>query len=420
MAAGAAAAAGAGRRDIDPLSKQPFNTLAQYERRALELLEEPVRSYWQWYLDEKESYARGREAYAGVLLRTRCLAGAGPPELLTTVYGQTVRPVGVSPSAFHNFGHPDGEIATARGVAAAGGIYCYNYYFGSKALEDVTAAWQEASAAAEGAGGSTRLGAIWLHLYIHSNRESLSKALRRAEAAEVFSAIVVTADHPHNRVYLGTKPVFVALGRSVDQANTEDDFDVTTASWDDLRWLCAATTLPVIAKGVMCEEDARLAVAAGCRGIFVSAHGGRQCAHCPSALEQLPGIVRAVGAAVGGNVFVDTGVRCGGHVVKAAALGARAVFVGRPALYGLLCGGAAGVSNVLGILASQARDDAACTGVRSWAELGPHCVARIDGPVAQAMQGSQRSGAANGCALVAAGALLGAAAAALLRRWGAG
>eukprot|EP00756_Hemistasia_phaeocysticola_P001605 Hpha_TRINITY_DN11131_c0_g1::TRINITY_DN11131_c0_g1_i1::g.28250::m.28250/K11517/HAO; (S)-2-hydroxy-acid oxidase len=181
--------------------------------------------------------------------------------------------------------------------------------------------------------------------------------------------------------------MFVKAGRSIDTPNCATNIEVESAGWEDLRWLCEASPFPVVAKGVLNVADAHSAVAAGCKGIFVSGHGGRQCAQGPSALEQLPLIQRAVGAQLGGHVFVDTGIRCGGHVVKALALGARACFVGRPALYGLLCGGSEGVQNVLQILKEEATDDMACVGAANTSQLSLASFERIEGPVKAALGG---------------------------------
>jgi 4-hydroxymandelate oxidase len=145
--------------------------------------------------------------------------------------------------------------------------------------------------------------------------------------------------------------------------------------WDDLAELCGSTRLPVVAKGVVHGDDARLAAESGCAGVIVSNHGGRQLDGDPATLDALPEVVAAAGDRL--EVLVDGGVRRGTDVVKAVALGARAVLVGRPVLWGLAAGGEAGVGRVLRLLADEVADTLRQLGVARLAEVGPHVLRRV-------------------------------------------
>ena len=367
----------ASRKDLDRRGLV-FNSIAEYESfgTSHENIEEPVHSYWNWYADDKEHIKRTREAYAGVYLKQKCLI-PGVPNTETMIYGSKVNPVGISPSAFHMLATPEGELATAKGVAAAGGIYCYNYYYSGVKMEEVVEKVPNCN--------------MWLHLYIHDDRKDLADILNRAEKLK-FSAVVLTMDHPHDRVRDNTKPVFIKYDKNIPpMPNGEDDFDCSKANWSDFAWFCKATTLPIVAKGITTVEDAKLAVKYGARGIFVSGHGGRQFSYSPSSLEVLPEIVKAVGKEVSGNIFIDTNIRSGGDVLKAMAFGAKAAFVGRPALYALRASGASGVENILNILINELRWNMQCCGCQTIFSVDRSIISHLSGPMREHSSSSNLS-----------------------------
>eukprot|EP01060_Flectonema_neradi_P014401 TRINITY_DN2109_c0_g1_i1.p1 TRINITY_DN2109_c0_g1~~TRINITY_DN2109_c0_g1_i1.p1 ORF type:complete len:426 (+),score=61.78 TRINITY_DN2109_c0_g1_i1:51-1280(+) len=366
-----------GRKDIDRRGI-PFNSVAEYEEFgiSLENVEEPTYSYWNWYADDKEGIKRTREAYNGVYLKQKCLI-PGVPNIKTEIYGRKTNPVGVSPSAFHKLATPEGELATAQGVAAAGGIYCYNYYYAGVKMEEIVSKVPDCT--------------MWLHLYIHNDRKQLSDILKRAEQLN-FAAVVLTMDHPHDRVRDNTKPVFIKYDKNIPpMPNGEDDFDCSKANWSDFAWFCQATSLPIVAKGITSVDDAKTAVKHGARGIFVSGHGGRQFAYGQSPLELLPEIMKAVGSKVSGNVFIDTNIRSGGDVLKAMALGAKAAFVGRPTLYALRAAGAIGVENILTILSNELRWNMQCCGCQTIASVDRSIISHLSGPMAEVEDSSKLS-----------------------------
>ena len=211
---------------------------------------------------------------------------------------------------------------------------------------------------------------MWFQLYVYNDREATRSLIQRAEAAGC-SALVLTVDAQvwgrreqdvRNRFQLPPGlSVQNLMGARMEQfpqdvadsglaAYVTSLFD-TTLSWPDLSWLCAETRLPVLVKGVVHPDDARMAVEHGVAGVIVSNHGGRQLDTAPATVDALPGVVEAVDGRV--EVFLDGGIRRGTDVLKALALGARAVAVGRPVLWGLVAGGEAGVTGVLDILRDE-------------------------------------------------------------------
>jgi 4-hydroxymandelate oxidase len=286
-------------------------------------------------------------------------------------------PVLVAPTAFQCLADPAGEVATAGAARGAGTIMVVST-LANRSLEDVAAT------------GVDR----WFQLYIHKDRGLTRELVARAVAAG-YTAIVPTLDTPRIGIrYADQRNRFqlpeglemgnlsVALHAGVPQAGSglrafSEQFD-DSIGWDDLAELCATTRLPVVAKGIVVGEDAALAVDAGCAGVIVSNHGGRQLDGDPGTLDALPEVAAAVGGR--GIVLVDGGVRRGTDVVKALALGARAVLVGRPILWGLAAGGEAGVARVLRLLADEVADTVRQLGVARLDDLGPHILRPTGAP----------------------------------------
>jgi isopentenyl diphosphate isomerase/L-lactate dehydrogenase-like FMN-dependent dehydrogenase len=277
------------------------------------------------------------------------LVDVGSVTTETTVLGTaTSMPVLVAPTAFQRLAHPDGEKATARGAEAAGTIFCLS--------TAATAAPDEIAAAAPRV---TR----WFQLYWPPDRDFARTLVERAAEAG-FTAIVLTVDLPR----LGRRerdlraafdlpedmrvPAYDAWEAHQGTAVEALDWLVDrTLTWRDLEWLRSLTELPLLIKGIHTAEDALLAVEHGADALVVSNHGGRQLDGVAATLDTLPEVVEAVGERC--EVLLDGGVRRGTDVLKALALGARAVLVGRPALWGLAVAGAEGVQRVLELLRAE-------------------------------------------------------------------
>ncbi|WP_319729819.1 alpha-hydroxy-acid oxidizing protein [Streptomyces sp. MB09-01] len=323
-----------------------------------------------------------RAAFDRRQLVPRMLRGTRRTDTSVTLFGQRLPvPLLLAPLAAQQVAHPEGESATARAAAAAG-VPLVLSTFASRTLEEV----------AEQAGDHRR----WFQLYLPSDRAVGESLVRRAEAAG-YTAIVVTVDATH----LGFRPAELDSGyspflRGTGIANFTSDpaflaglpagTDATAAvlrwaqistdptlTWADLAWLRGLTRLPLLVKGVLHPDDARLALEHGADGVVVSTHGGRQLDGSVSALDALPAVRTAVGPDV--PVLMDSGVRTGSDVVKALALGADAVLYGRPYVYGLGLGGRDGVEHVLRCLLTDLGLALALTGCASLADVGPHLLA---------------------------------------------
>jgi L-lactate dehydrogenase (cytochrome) len=334
-----------------------------------------------------ESTARAnRAAFEAWRLVPRLLRDVTESDMRITVLGTAMpAPIALAPVGVLSIVHPDGESAAAR-AAAGVGVPMVVSTAASTTLEDV----------AEASGHGPR----WYQLYWPKDRELAASFLERAAAAG-YRALVVTLDthalgwRPRdldgaflpflkgvgNQNYFAD-PVFVrALGGPVDADSLGSAvlqwasiFADPTLTWDDLAWLREHWDGPIALKGIQHLDDARRAVDAGMDGVVVSNHGGRQVDGAIASLDALPAIAEAVGDRV--DVLFDSGVRTGADVVKALALGARAVLIGRPYVYGLGLAGEAGVRHVLRCLLAELALTMALAGVTHPGELGPEALAR--------------------------------------------
>ena len=323
----------------------------------------------EWTLRENEA------AFTRWRFHKRVLVDVSTIDPSTTVLGTDVPfPVLVAPTAFHCLADPEGEVATARAVRAAGTVMVAST-LATRSLEDIAEVG----------------GARWFQLYVQKDRELTRELIARAVASG-YTAIVLTVDTPfigirytelRNRFTLpdgmglanfGAGLVAGGSGAGRDSASGlrafSEQFD-QTLDWRDLEWLCgecATAGLPVVAKGILTDIDARRAVDAGVAAVVVSNHGGRQLDGDPATLDALPEVVDEVGGDT--EVLLDGGVRTGPDVVKAVALGARAVLIGRPVLWGLAAGGQAGVERVLALLRDEIADTLRQVGVPRLGDVG--------------------------------------------------
>lgn len=326
--------------------------LFDYERAAAGRLSAMARDYYRSGAEDEVTLRDNRSAYERIRLKYRVLVDVHDRDLSLSLFGQPVSmPVLIAPTAFQRLAHPDGEVATARAAGAAGTIMILST-ISTASIEEV----------AEAASGP-----IWFQLYVYKDRGATLNLIRRAEAAGC-SAIVLTVDAPvwgrreadiRNRFRLPghlsvtnlTADGRQSLPEGVDgsglAAYIAEQFD-PALSWTDLAWLRSVTELPLLVKGVVRADDAARAVACGVSGIVVSNHGGRQLDTAPATIDVLPEIAAAVDGRV--ELLVDGGIRRGTDVIKALALGARAVLIGRPVLWGLAVDGQAGVERVLELL----------------------------------------------------------------------
>jgi 4-hydroxymandelate oxidase len=311
------------------------------------------------------------EAFAGWQIRPRVLVDVGSVSTTTTLLGAEVSmPVLVAPVAFQQLAHPDGEVGMARAAAAAGTVMCLS-----------TIATARPSEVAEAATAGHR----WLQLYLFKDR-AVSLALVDEAVDSGFEAIVLTVDAP----YAGGRERDLRTGFQVPADLSVPSLDAAvgagkslslrevfslvdpTLTWTDLERLASGCSLPVLVKGVLTAEDAQLAIEHGAAGVVVSNHGGRQLDRVPASLQSLPEVAEAVSGRA--PVLLDGGVRRGSDVLVAMALGADAVLVGRPALWGLAVAGEAGALRVLEILRSELELALALSGIPAPAAISRDCV----------------------------------------------
>jgi 4-hydroxymandelate oxidase len=312
-----------------------------------------------------------RRAYDEIFLRYRVLRGVEKRDLTTTLFGKKVSfPVLIAPTGFHKLIHADGEIGMARAAAEVGALMVVST-MANTPLEEVRAAVA---------------GPMWFQLYVYKDRGVTRSLLERAEAAG-YDAIQVTVDLPvlgrreaqirdrfglpsHLRLAnlegAGFGELSSVFGDSGIAAYTTRMLD-SSLTWKDIEWFKSICKLPMLVKGIVRADDACIAVESGADGIVVSNHGGRQLDTSVSTIRALPEVVDAVGDRA--LVMVDGGIQRGTDVIKALALGAKAVQIGRPTLWGLAVGGQAGVERVLELLKLEFDLAMALSGCASVAEV---------------------------------------------------
>ncbi|WP_328612305.1 alpha-hydroxy-acid oxidizing protein [Amycolatopsis sp. NBC_00345] len=341
-----------------------MRTIAEFEAAARERLEPAHYDFFAGAAGDELTLRANEEAFGRRSLVPRVLRGGGKRDLAVEIAGSPLSmPVLVSPTAFHRLAHPDGERATAEAVAAAGTVLVVSMA-ATTAIEDIAAA----------ARAVVPDPALWFQLYLQPDLEFTGSVVRRAERAGV-RALVVTVDSPvygrrerdHRNGFHDLPPELVVENMRDGSGRVRDIEMSAELSWEHIAWLRETTSLPVLLKGVLHPEDARLAVAAGVDGLVVSNHGGRQLDTAVSTLDALPELAAAVGGAI--PLVLDGGVRRGTDVVKALALGADAVGIGRPVLWGLAAAGREGVAEVLERLRDELDHTLALCGARTPAEL---------------------------------------------------
>jgi 4-hydroxymandelate oxidase len=344
-------------------------TIADYERAAAAAFTPGARAYFNGGAGDEITLRDNAAAWGRLAIHPRMLVGVGTRDPSVTVLGrERPHPLMVAPMAYQRLAHGEGEVATARGADAAGAVMCLS-----------TLATTGVRALAREVPDATR----WFQLYVYEDR-GISRELVARAVDHGYEALIITVDLPVRGVRerelrveaesvaaaLGADPYAIGPGR--DDLMTPGDVAALvdpTLSWSDVERIAADCPLPTIIKGILTPADARRALEHGARGVVVSNHGGRQLDTVLATADALPPIVDAVGGQL--ELFVDGGIRRGTDVLKALALGARAVLVGRPALWGLALAGADGVQRVLQLLLSEFDAALALAGVPRARDLEP-------------------------------------------------
>jgi 4-hydroxymandelate oxidase len=344
-----------------PVDLAALVSTADFETAAAGRLHPVARGYIDGGSFDERTLRDNLAAWDGFRLRPRMLVDIAALTTVATVLGRpTALPVGVAPAALHGLAHPDGELATARAAATAGAINVLST-MSSHSIEAVAEAAPE--------------GRRWFQLYVQPD-PALSRELVERAAAAGYEALCVTIDVP----VLGYRDEVVrhrfdpgpgAYGNLVRRGvwgrgnELEGALDARSAgfTWDSLAEIRSWAPMPLVLKGILTAEDARLAVEHGADAVWVSNHGGRQLDRVAAGVDVLEEVMDAVAGRA--EVYLDGGIRRGPDVLIALALGARAVFTARPFLWGLACAGEAGVARVFEILREEIERSLALAGVAS-------------------------------------------------------
>lgn len=334
--------------------------LGELEDLAVEVLDEAAFHYFAGGAADEITVSENAAAYRRLRLVPRVLSAGPDPVTETEILGTTVSsPVGVAPFAYQRVAHPDGEVATARACADAGVLMCLS-----------SLSTQPLEAVVEASGPERR---IWFQLYPYSDRAMTADVVARATEAGC-RALVVTCDVAvHGRREREFRHDFsLPADCELPCVPVPEDFegpvtptDVTSfmqenLSWDDIRAFMDMTDLPVVLKGILSPEDAKIAADLGVAAIIVSNHGGRQLDTAVPTIEILPEVIDAAGDGV--EVLVDGGITRGTDVVKALALGAKGTMLARPITWALAIAGREGVAEALGMITSETADALALCG----------------------------------------------------------
>jgi 4-hydroxymandelate oxidase len=334
---------------------EKYINLSELEMKARELLPQMAYDYCAGGANDEITLHENHAAYERITLLPRMLVDVSERHMNTTALGEPVSmPILIAPTAFQGLAHPEGELAAAKAAGAAETLMTLST-LSTFSIEEVMA---------------VASGPVWFQLYVFKDRAISASLVKRAEVAGC-KAIVFTVDVPllgrrerdvRNQFKLpddhSVKHLLPAGLQESSEGTAGSELTSYIVSlfnpaltWKDIEWLAGITKLPVLVKGILRSDDALLAVKHGASGVIVSNHGARQLDTAPATISVLPEIVDAVGDKV--EVYVDGGIRRGTDVLKAIACGARAVFIGRPVLWGLACGAETGVRHILEMMRQE-------------------------------------------------------------------
>jgi 4-hydroxymandelate oxidase len=363
--------------DIDISQMPPPINLAEIKAIAQENLSSSFWDYYRSGAGDEVTLKLNREAFQGYQVLPKMLVDVSQRDLSTTLFGQSLSmPILIAPTAFQGLAHPEGEIATAQAAQTAKTIMVLST-MSNQSLEAVAQAQSQPYR--------------WFQLYIHKDRALTKELVQRAEAAG-YQALCVTVDAPligkreadiRNQFQL---PAHLTLGNlsqtqlpNIPQGSSlfayfQQQID-PGVTWKDLEWLKSLTHLPILLKGILRADDAQRACQLRVNGIIVSNHGGRQLDGAIASIDALGTIVNATGGEL--DILVDGGIRRGIDVFKALALGAKAVLIGRPILWGLAMNGEAGVQLVLELLRQELDLAMALSGCSSLQEIDSSFIQKV-------------------------------------------
>jgi 4-hydroxymandelate oxidase len=354
--------------------------LFEYQTLASQQLPPMARDYYASGSWDEITLRDNRAAFERFKLRPRMLVDVSQRDLSTQILGQSLQlPILIAPMAFQCLAHPEGELATAKAAAQWETVMVLST-LSTTSMEDVASVRSQTPQ--------------WFQLYVHRDRGLTRALVERAHAAG-FQALCLTVDAPvlgkrekdmHNQFVL---PPDMELANLSTLANLEISYQPDESglfsyfveqinpalTWSDLEWLQSLSPMPVVVKGILRGDDAVRAVEHGAKAVIVSNHGGRQLDGAIASIDALSEVVAAVGDKV--DVLMDGGIRRGTDVLKALALGAQAVLLGRPILWGLAVGGEAGVKHVLELLYNELDLALALSGCANLQDIDSSLVVRL-------------------------------------------
>ncbi|HIF17340.1 MAG TPA: alpha-hydroxy-acid oxidizing protein [Cycloclasticus sp.] len=353
--------------------------ILDYEKASQALLEPSASDYYKSGAMDEHTLADNTDAFRRIKLLPRVLNDVSNVNISTRLATLTVdSPLIISPTAFLGMAHPDGELAVARAASASNNIMICST-MANQPIEDVTTSTQSS---------------VWFQLYVYKDKEATLALIERAKNAGC-KAIVITVDapflgqreqdvrnqfqlpdrlHMSNLHALGHRKLPDKTGHS-GLSHYFDELINKSLTWRDIRWIKEHAGLPIYLKGILHPKDAQLAIEHGVDGIIVSNHGGRQLDTSVASIDALPAISKAVNKQI--PIILDGGIRRGTDILKALALGAQCVGIGRPVIWGLSHSGQQGVEDILTILQSELKLVMALAGCASISDINAGLIADL-------------------------------------------
>jgi len=332
------------------MAEEPVN-VNEFQELARQVLPKMYFDFYNGGAEDQYTLKENMEAFHRITFRPRILVDVSRISMSTTILGHRISaPIMIAPTSFHKLAHPEGEIATARAAASCNTIMALSFS-STCTVEEVASSCNAVR---------------FFQIYVYKRRDVTSMLVQRAER-NGFKAMILTVDtprigrreadiknrmiSPHLKNFEGLLSTEVASDKGSNLEAFAAEVLDRSICWKDIEWLRSITSLPILIKGVLTHEDAIKAMEVGVAGIVVSNHGARQLDYSPATITVLEEVVRAVGGKI--PVLIDGGVRRGTDIFKALALGAQAVMIGRPILYGLAAKGECGVRRVIEMLKDE-------------------------------------------------------------------
>lgn len=317
----------------EPIDLSEIFNLFDFEKMAEVKMTKMAYEYVAGGAADEITVLWNRQAFDAIKINPSVLNDVSKLDTTVTLFGQKLAyPILIAPTAYHKIIHPEGELATAKGAGKANAIYVVSSY--------TTTALEEIKNAASGS--------LWFQLYARDDKEYTKNLVQKAEALGC-RALCITVDTPVDGARNRQEKANFELPDGINvHYRIGDDLSLT---WKEMEYIVSFSKIPVLLKGILNPNDAEKAIKIGASGIIVSNHGGRNLDTVPATIEVLPRIVERVNKRI--PILLDGGIRRGTDVLKAIALGANAVLVGRPICYGLAAGGASGVAKTLDILKAE-------------------------------------------------------------------